>query len=317
MLSATWPTISVGICELLLTGVVLSIRTIPAQRSWRCPSTMMMPAGAPRVGASARMTGSCRKRRARSGLRLPLDRLPPSVPRRAMSIERSGETYRHLYSATSPRAIPGVACRHRGICRGRSGLARSCCRVTRPRMKPESGSRWGWLPIPACSKINLPACSSWHEYAEWIETVTASCEAAGLRSWKESTWDFPQGTGGGNHLLWGGPRLEANPFFGRPAWLAAILRFWQHHPSLAYLFTGCYVGASSQAPRPDESARDLYDIEMAYTFLESLPRRRSSRAYQRNAAAPANRRHWQFASQRDELRQILEHRLALWRSRSG
>ena len=91
------------------------------------------------------------------------------------------------------------------------------------------------------------------------------------RPWKESSWDYPQGTGGGNHLLWGGPRLEANPFFTRPGWLAAILRFWQHHPSLAYLFTGCYVGASSQAPRPDESARDLYDIDMAYTFLESLP----------------------------------------------
>jgi uncharacterized protein (DUF2126 family) len=137
----------------------------------------------------------------------------------------------------------------------------------------EAGS---WITLglaadPGVLEVNLPACSSWHEYAEWIETVTASCQAAGLRSWKESSLDFPQGTGGGNHLLWGGPRPEANPFFSRPAWVAAILRYWQHHPSLAYLFTGCYVGASSQAPRPDESARDLYDIEMAYSFLESLP----------------------------------------------
>ncbi|MFA6176025.1 MAG: transglutaminase family protein, partial [Phycisphaerae bacterium] len=45
----------------------------------------------------------------------------------------------------------------------------------------------------------------------------------------------------------------------------------QGHPSLAYLFTGCYVGASSQAPRADESARDLQDLEMAFSFLESLP----------------------------------------------
>ncbi|HEY5704839.1 MAG TPA: transglutaminase family protein, partial [Terrimicrobiaceae bacterium] len=139
---------------------------------------------------------------------------------------------------------------------------------------PDEAESWisvGLAADPGVLEVNLPACSNWHEYASWLETVTSSCEEAGLRSWKESSWDYPQGTGGGNHLLWGGPRLEANPFFTRPGWLAAILRFWQHHPSLAYLFTGCYVGASSQAPRPDESARDLYDIDMAYTFLESLP----------------------------------------------
>ena len=50
-----------------------------------------------------------------------------------------------------------------------------------------------------------------------------------------------------------------------------MLRYWQHHPSLAYLFTGQYVGPSSQAPRPDESANTLYDLEMAYQFLEQLP----------------------------------------------
>ena len=83
----------------------------------------------------------------------------------------------------------------------------------------------GLTADPGVLEVNLPACSSWHEYAEWIETVTASCEAAGLRSWKESTWDLPQGTGGGNHLLWGGPKLETNPFFTRPGWLACDSAF--------------------------------------------------------------------------------------------
>ena len=204
------------------------------------------------------------------GLRLPLDRLPPSVSRRAVSIERNGE---HIAMFIPPlfqepflELLAAVEASVSAI-----GMGQLLLQGYTP---VDEAGKWIMLGLaadPGVLEINLPASSSWQEYAQWVETVTASCEAAGLRSWKQSTWDFPQGTGGGNHLLWGGPRLEANPFFGRPAWLAAILRFWQHHPSLAYLFSGCYVGASSQAPRPDESARDLYDIEMAYTFLESLP----------------------------------------------
>ena len=205
-----------------------------------------------------------------SGLRLPLDRLPPKVPRRALSIERNGDAiaifipplvqqpFLELLSAIEKSALSNC-------------LARVALQGYIPADEAGSWTSLGLSADPGVLEVNLPACSSWHEYVDWIEAVTSCCEAAGLRSWKEPLWDHPQGTGGGNHLLWGGPSLDANPFFTRPAWLSAILRFWHHHPSLAYLFTGCYVGASSQAPRPDESARDLYDIDMAYSFLESLP----------------------------------------------
>jgi hypothetical protein len=79
----------------------------------------------------------------------------------------------------------------------------------------------------------------------------------------------------GFHFLFGGVSIEQNPFFSRPQWLASILRFWQHHPSLSYLFTGPYVGTSSQAPRPDESRNALLDLELAYRQLENLPGRDS------------------------------------------
>jgi uncharacterized protein (DUF2126 family) len=70
-------------------------------------------------------------------------------------------------------------------------------------------------------------------------------------------------------LLFGGESLDTNPFFQRPRIIASMCRYFQHHPSLAYLFTGKYVGASCQAPRPDETLTPLMDLEMAYTALES------------------------------------------------
>jgi uncharacterized protein (DUF2126 family) len=124
---------------------------------------------------------------------------------------------------------------------------------------------------PGVLEINLPPCETWREYAQWLEILERATISSGLRSFKQISPDDQIGTGGGNHLLFGGPSLDDHPLFGRPAWVASILRYWQHHPSLAYLFTGQYVGASSQAPRPDECASGLYDLEMAYRFLEELP----------------------------------------------
>ena len=119
-------------------------------------------------------------------------------------------------------------------------------------------------------EINLPPCHEWKEYDWWMTTLERNAAVAGLRSFKQLPDGETVGTGGGSHLLFGGPSLDENPLFKHPRWITSILRYWQHHPSLAYLFTGHYVGPSSQAPRPDESARELYDLEMAYQFLENL-----------------------------------------------
>ncbi|HWB59717.1 MAG TPA: transglutaminase family protein, partial [Chthoniobacteraceae bacterium] len=110
----------------------------------------------------------------------------------------------------------------------------------------------------------------WKDYDWWMRVLERNATAAGLRSFKQLPDGDTVGTGGGNHILFGGPTLDTNPLFKNPRWVTSLLRYWQHHPSLSYLFTGHYVGPSSQAPRPDESARDLYDLEMAYQFLEKL-----------------------------------------------
>lgn len=205
-----------------------------------------------------------------AGLRLPLHLLPPDLPKRAVTIDHTG----HKVSVFFPPLLQPAFLQLLSaveFAAKKSGLSHVELAGYIPSDEKNIWTTLGLAADPGVLEINLPACANWNEYSHWLSTITSACEKAGLRSWKESPWDFPQGTGGGNHFLWGGPSLDAHPFFTRPGWLAAVLRYWQHHPSLAYLFTGCYVGASSQAPRPDESARDLYDIEMAYSFLESLP----------------------------------------------
>ena len=206
-----------------------------------------------------------------AGLRLPLDSLPGDVSRRALTIEvKDGQLHIFLPPLLQPAFIRLFARIVSALHRARLGPAIFGGYV------PDDAARvWTRLAIasdPGVIEVNLPPCPAWSDYRWWMHTLERACEPAGLRSWKQASPEEATGTGGGNHLLFGGPTLDENPLFTHPRWVTSMLRYWQHHPSLAYLFTGQYVGPSSQAPRPDESASALYDLEMAYQFLETLPR---------------------------------------------
>ncbi len=123
---------------------------------------------------------------------------------------------------------------------------------------------------PGVLEANIPPCASWQEYARWIERLDRCASLAGLRSWKSTHAIASAGTGGGSHLLFGGASLDDNPFFTRPSLVSALCRYFQHHPSLAFLFTGRFVGPASQAPRVDETLMPADDIEMAYSALDAL-----------------------------------------------
>jgi uncharacterized protein (DUF2126 family) len=119
-------------------------------------------------------------------------------------------------------------------------------------------------PDPGVLEVNIPPTESTRAYVSLLESVFDAALRSGLHAEKYQVDGRMAGSGGGNHLTLGGPTALGSPFLKRPDLLASLITFVQHHPSLSYMFTGLFVGPTSQAPRLDE-ARDgvLYEAEIA------------------------------------------------------
>jgi uncharacterized protein (DUF2126 family) len=149
---------------------------------------------------------------------------------------------------------------------------------------PPVDARIGWTtitPDPAVIEVNQAPYPDVTRFLAAMRELHTVAEEVGLSPYRLQFNGTVSDSGGGGQFTLGGPAPEASPFFIAPALLPRLVRYFNSHPSLSYLFAPDYVGSSSQSPRTDEGVRESFqELDLTLELLDRKPQAEPERLWQ-------------------------------------